>query len=105
MFKMWSPRVLKLMALLVPLMVAWSLTAEAQTQAEDKASAAPSAGQSIEFAPYPVHLKSLPQNLFQDQKNFWLTPFHMTKREWQWTVPLAFAGAVLLGSDTAIEKH
>jgi len=29
----------------------------------------------------------------------------MTQAEWQWTVPLAFAGAVMLASDTAIEKH
>lgn len=53
----------------------------------------------------PINLKTLPRNLFQDQKDFWLTPFHMTKREWQWTVPLTFAGAFMLGSDTAIERH
>jgi hypothetical protein len=86
--------------------VAGGLTAEAQTPAEDTGKTAASAGpQSIDFAPDPIQLRSLPQNLFQDQKNFWLAPFHMTKHEWQWTVPLAFAGAVLLGSDTAIEKH
>ena len=53
----------------------------------------------------PPQLKSLPRNLFQDQKNFWLTPFHMTKQEWRWTVPLAFVGAGLLASDTAIQQH
>src|ERR1700679_2698074 len=53
----------------------------------------------------PVDLKSLPRNLFTDQKNLWTTPFHMTQSEWQWTVPLAFLGAGLLASDTAIEKH
>lgn len=53
----------------------------------------------------PPDLKSLPRNIFQDQKSFWLTPFHMTKQQWRWTVPLAFVGAGLLASDTAIEQH
>jgi len=53
----------------------------------------------------PPQLKSLPRNLFQDQKNFWLTPFHMTEQQWRWTVPLAFVGAAMLGTDTAIERH
>jgi len=53
----------------------------------------------------PVTLKSLPRNIFVDQKNFWAAPFHMTQSQWQWTVPLAFLGAGLLASDTAIEKH
>ena len=53
----------------------------------------------------PPDLKSLPRNIFQDQKSFWLTPFHMTKEQWRWTVPLAFIGAGMLASDTAIEEH
>jgi hypothetical protein len=53
----------------------------------------------------PVDLKSLPRNLFTDQKKIWTTPFHMSQSEWQWTIPLAFVGAGLLASDTAIEKH
>jgi membrane-associated phospholipid phosphatase len=53
----------------------------------------------------PVDLKSLPRNLFVDQKNFWTTPFRMTVSQWQWTVPIAFIGAGLIASDTAIEEH
>lgn len=53
----------------------------------------------------PVPLRSLPRNIFEDQKKFWTTPFHMTQSQWQWTVPLAFVGAGLLASDTAIEEH
>ena len=63
------------------------------------------AGNSYDFSPSPVDLKSLPRNLFTDQKAFWSTPFRMTSAQWQWTVPLAFVGAGLLASDTAIEKH
>lgn len=37
----------------------------------------------------PVVLKSLPRNLFIDQKNLVTAPFHLTYSHWQWTVPLA----------------
>src|SRR5579872_3008032 len=62
-------------------------------------------GNSFEFSGPAVDLKVLPRNLFTDQRAFWTTPFHMTTRQWQWTVPVAFVGAGLLASDTAIEKH
>jgi hypothetical protein len=67
---------------------------------------APSTGtQSLQLELPPVTVKSLPRNLLIDQKLFWTTPFRMTQKEWQWTVPLAFVGAGLLASDTAIEQH
>jgi membrane-associated phospholipid phosphatase len=50
-------------------------------------------------------LKSMPRNLFIDQKDFWLTPFRMTKPQWRLVVPLTFVGAGLLGVDTAVERH
>ena len=62
-------------------------------------------GNSYDFSPSPVDLRSLPRNLFTDQRTFWTTPFRMTAHQWQWTVPLAFVGAGLLASDTAIEEH
>lgn len=52
-----------------------------------------------------VDLKSLPRNLFFDQKRFWTTPLHMTAAEFQWTVPMAFVVAGSLASDTALERH
>jgi membrane-associated phospholipid phosphatase len=61
--------------------------------------------QSIDLTPPPVNLKSLPRNLFVDQKKFWLAPFHMNESQLHWVVPLGFATAALLASDTAIEKH
>jgi len=94
--------------LLVGLIGGCSLLAGAQTPAVESNPSDPSSDSQTkvpQFSPTSVHLKSLPENLFRDQKSFWLTPFHMTKSEWQWTVPLAFAGAILLGSDTAIEKR
>lgn len=81
----------------------------AQTSPDGNSSAAPptpsSPTQPLTIDLPPLNLKSLPRNLFQDQKQFWTTPFHMTQTQWQWTVPLAFVGAGLLASDTTIEKH
>ncbi len=93
---------------LVVLMVGCSLIAKAQTPTDEKQPAIPSSipsENSLDLALPPVDLKSLPRNLFVDQKNFWFAPFHMTTAQWQWTVPLAFTGAALVASDTAIEKH
>jgi membrane-associated phospholipid phosphatase len=53
----------------------------------------------------PVSLESLPRNLIIDQKNFFTAPFRMSYSQWQWTVPIGFATAALLASDTAIERH
>lgn len=53
----------------------------------------------------PVGLRSLPRNLFVDQKNFVTAPFRMTYSQWQWTVPIGFATAAVLASDTAVERH
>jgi len=93
---------------LLAVVVGCSLIASAQTPADEKKPPAPSPKpkvESPELSPPPLRLKSLPRNLFLDQKSFWSTPFHMSKAEWQWTVPLAFAGAGLLASDTAVERH
>ena len=94
--------------LLAALVVGCSLTACAQAPADHKNAPAPSPKSetpSPEFSPGPIHLKSLPRNLFQDQKSFWLTPLHMTKPQWRFTVPLTFAGAGLLAIDTAAVRH
>jgi membrane-associated phospholipid phosphatase len=89
-------------------LVGGSLIASAQTASEEKSAPAPSLkpeDQSRDFSLPPVRLRSLPRNLFLDQETFWSTPFHMTLTDLQWTVPLAFFGAALVASDTAIEKH
>jgi capsule assembly protein Wzi/PAP2 superfamily protein len=94
--------------LLATLLCGCGLIASAQTPGDENQTAGPSPkseAKSPELKLEPVDLKSLPRNLFLDQKMFWTAPFHMTETELQWTVPLAFAGAALLASDTAIEKH
>jgi hypothetical protein len=94
--------------LLLVQVVSFTVVSCAQMPDNDKNVSVPShkpEQQSGDVSLPPVDLKSLPRNLFTDQKTFWLTPFHMSYTEWQWTVPLAFVGAGLLASDTAIEKH
>jgi membrane-associated phospholipid phosphatase len=101
-------KILLTLCLLATLVVGCGSMVYAQTSANEKDAPIPPPKpevQSPDFSPTPVHLKSLPRNLLQDQKSFWSTPFHMTHKEWQWTIPLAFAGAGLVASDTAIEKH
>jgi hypothetical protein len=94
--------------LLTALVVGCSLIACAQTPTDQDKVPCPSptrVPRSPDFSLPRVDLKSLPRGLFMDQRSFWFTPFHMTRTEWQWTVPAAFVGAGLLASDTAIEKH
>jgi hypothetical protein len=92
----------------VAFIFACTLFACAQTPGDENSTPAPSPKSEVksrDVSTSPVDLRSLPRNLFADQKSFWLTPFHMTEAEWRWTVPLGFAGAALVASDTAIEKH
>lgn len=94
--------------LLTTLVIGWSWIAAAQTPPDRNAPPAPSSApppQSNDDLLPPVSLKSLPRNLFRDQIDFWSAPFHMTERQWDWTVPLAFLAAGSIASDTAIEKH
>jgi membrane-associated phospholipid phosphatase len=101
--------------LLAALVVGGSVIASAQTPADERNTPAPTpeagvqspnpAAQPPDFSPRPVSLQSLPRNLFLDQKSFWSTPFHMTRTDWDWAVPLVFTGLGLVASDTDIEKH
>ena len=52
-----------------------------------------------------VSLGSLPQNVLQDQKAFFGTPFRMQSKDLFFVVPALFASSVLVGSDTALESH
>lgn len=91
--------------MVVALIIASSIGAHAQSAADKSDAVPPQAERSTETSLPPVDLKSLPRNLFTDQKTFWTAPFHMSERDWQWTVPVTFVGAISLASDTAIEKH
>src|SRR5581483_3516216 len=53
----------------------------------------------------PVNLKSLPKNLFIDQKDFWTAPLHMSEKEWDWALPSILIGGLLIKADNTIENH
>lgn len=61
--------------------------------------------QPSEFSPPPVDIKSLPKNLFLDQKNFWTAPVHFSHQQWEWVAPSLALGSLLIKADDTIEKH
>ena len=92
--------------LLVLIIAGCSSKSRAQTPAVENDTAAPQPqAQPPIFTPGTVDIKSLPKNLFVDQKNFWLSPLHMTQKQWEWAVPLVLAGGALVVADNNIEKH
>ncbi len=94
--------------LLALLIVGCGVTATSQTPTTEKDVPSPSpqtSAQLYDLVPTPIPLKSLPRNLFVDQKNFWTGPLHMNEGQWQLAVPLVLAGAGLIAADTTIEKH
>ena len=96
------------LALLALAVSACSIPMAGQSVGEqtDAAAPAPKAHAQPPFlTPGPVDLKSLPKNLFVDQKNFWLAPLHMSQKQWEWAVPLVLAGGALVAGDNNIEKH
>ena len=93
--------------LIAALLAGCSSVTSAQEPSKDQAPA--SAPQSVTvpkgFSPGPVDIKSLPKNLFLDQKIFFTAPFHMNERQLQWAVPAVLVGAALIAGDKTLEKH
>jgi len=55
--------------------------------------------------PPPVDIKSLPKNLFVDQKNFWTGPLHMSEKQWEWAPAALLVGGLFIKADQTIENH
>jgi hypothetical protein len=92
---------------LVLLIVVSSPFGWAQTPSQDQVPA-PSSQQTAdaqELSPGPVDIKSLPKNLFLDQKNLFTAPLRMTEKQWEWVVPGLLVGAGLIASDKTLENH
>lgn len=93
--------------LLAVLMVSGSVLAFAQEPSKD-ATTAPSPQAPVtakELSLDPVDIKSLPKNLFFDQKNFFTAPFHMNENQLEWAFPALLVGAGLIASDKNLENH
>jgi len=52
-----------------------------------------------------LRLSLLPKYLFQDQKAFWTTPSRLKVSDLSFYFPATIGTAILVGSDTAIERH
>lgn len=90
------------------LILASSTSGRAQVTSQDGAtppetSHAKAAASSSSSA--VVDIKSLPKNLFLDQKDFWTAPLHFSQKEWEWTAPSLLLGGLLIKADNTIEKH
>ncbi|MGE5053092.1 MAG: capsule assembly Wzi family protein [Acidobacteriota bacterium] len=68
-------------------------------QAPDQQAPAP------QFSPAAVDVKSLPKNLFLDQKDFWTAPLHFSEKQWDWALPSLVLGGLLIKADGTVEKH
>src|SRR5579871_4215481 len=55
--------------------------------------------------PPPVDIKSLPKNLFVDQKNLWTGPLHMSQKQWEWAPAALVIGGLFIKADQTIENH
>jgi len=64
----------------------------------------PAAG-SAEPERDPVDVKSLPKNLFLDQKNLFIAPFRIKGKQLEWVLPAILVGGSLIASDKTLEKH
>jgi len=92
---------------LIALLVGLSANIRAQTPepSTDTPAEASKTAQTSQFSLPPVDLKSLPKNLFIDQKNFWTAPLHMTETEWEWTPAALLIGGLFIKADQSIENH
>ena len=88
------------------LVTGYSIFGYAQEPAEDSAPAQSSPlAASREPSRGPVDVKSLPKNLFLDQKNLFTAPFHMKGKQSEWVLPAILVGGALLASDKTLERH
>src|ERR1700704_5585862 len=93
--------------LLLTLIMGCSVLAHGQEPSKDE-NPAPSLHAPVAFEETsrgPVDIKSLPKNLFLDQKHFFTAPFHMNEKQMEWAIPAILVGAGLIASDKNLEKH
>jgi membrane-associated phospholipid phosphatase len=93
--------------LLAGLIAGCSMLASAQEGSKDETPAPSSKAQAgfKDLSRGPVDIKSLPKNLFLDQKNFFTAPFHMNEKQLEWALPAVLVGAGFIASDKTLEKH
>lgn len=92
-------------SVVISLLLTCSLASAQEPQQKELAPQSKSQAKTSAVSPPPVDLKSLPKNLFLDQKQLWTTPFHMAQKQWEWA-PVALAiGGLFIKADQNIEGH
>ncbi|MFL6307025.1 MAG: capsule assembly Wzi family protein [Candidatus Sulfotelmatobacter sp.] len=82
------------------------MSAQAPQPDQDTTPQAPSQQEPTpQFSQAAVDVKSLPKNLFVDQKDFWTAPLHFSEKQWDWALPTVLVGGLLIKADGTIEKH
>jgi hypothetical protein len=66
-------------------------------EVQTKTASPPSPSRSME--------RTAAGNLIGDQKWFWTSPFRIREKDMLWLLPFTAGTAIVMGSDTAIEKH
>ena len=88
------------------LVIGCSIFSYAQEPAETGTPALSSpAAASAESQRDPVEVKSLPKNLFLDQKNLFIAPFRIKGKHLEWVVPVVLIGGSLIAGDKTLERH
>jgi len=100
----------RLTIVMIWVLAIYSAVACAQTPTEAPSPAKKTDSQSGpsqlgQFSVPPVDIKSLPKNLFIDQKDFWTAPLHFSHKQWEWTVPSLLVGGLLIKADDSIQNH
>lgn len=95
------------LSLIVGLFVTCALAAAAQESDPEQAGRQePSPkGNPIAFSLPPVDIKSLPKNLFLDQRQLWMSPLHFSQKQWEWVAPSLLVGGLFIKADETIEHH
>ena len=101
------PRLRILLTLwLLLVLVSCGLASAQSTAGDDKDSTAKTQqGRTSNFDLAPVDVKSLPKNLFFDQKDFWTAPLYFSEKQWDWALPSILVGGLLIKADGTIETH
>jgi membrane-associated phospholipid phosphatase len=82
-----------------------ALYAHAQDAPQSPSTETSKPAQAPGFSIPPVDIKSLPKNLFMDQKRLWTAPLHMSQKQWEWAPAAILVGGLFIKADQTIENH
>src|SRR5215831_10486886 len=105
--KQYLSRALVLRVLILVFVVfAGNVLAQTPEPPTDSSTEASKPAETRQFVSLPpVDIRSLPKNLFVDQKNFWTGPLRMSQKQWEWAPAAILVGGLFIKADQTIENH